>query len=257
MLVFPALACSENVKGQLQMNLMILRKFVLIFLLFQLTSCWFLDTNCCDKIRSREISKGLYIEYYRTFCAGVLGEVTECYVTDSVSFRAKVGSFDEHERLKIKFENGVLTIYNTRYSMIHDTIESKIISKSNLSKFHHLDKECLRINPIFGTNTITCDSDYYPSTEYETEENYFITNTQYKCGNKYQNAVYFGDSSTFRVLIGIYEPGSLENNYSVEKHNDNSFAFYNITLRDLIDTIKTKEFALTELKNQNLKTVCK
>lgn len=57
------------------------------------------DTKCCDNVGTKEISKGLYLERYRTFCAGVFGELTECYLTDSATFRQKIGSYDEHESL--------------------------------------------------------------------------------------------------------------------------------------------------------------
>ena len=53
-----------------------------------------MDTKCCDYISTYSISKGLYVERYRTFCAGVFGELTSCYITDSSVERNDPGSFD-------------------------------------------------------------------------------------------------------------------------------------------------------------------
>jgi len=230
---------------------------ILILFSFCLTGCLSIDTNCCDKIFSEEIAKGIYLEKYRTFCAGVFGEVIECYVTDSTTFRYKIGSYDEHESFHVYLVKDKIIAYNLQSKTIYDTVERKFISKSQLWQYHHSDKNCLSTLPIFGTNTINCDSDYYPASSYRTNDGYIITQVQYRCGNEYTNAVYFTDSINFSVLIGIYNPGSRENNYSVNKINNESYAFYNITDIQKYDTLKVGTFLLTDLKKEKLIDVCK
>src|ERR1051326_3613743 len=143
---------------------MILRLLLLIPVVFNLSSCLVGDTKCCDHVSTDTISKGLYIERYRTFCAGVFGELTECYITDSTTFRQNIGSYDEHEFFRVKLNGDRIEAYNLQSGLISDTIEKKTITKADLLKYHHTDKACLSTLPIFGKNTIKCDNDFYPAS---------------------------------------------------------------------------------------------
>jgi hypothetical protein len=215
---------------------MILRLLLLIPFVFTFSSCLVGDTKCCDHISTDTIFKGLYIERYRTFCAGVFGELIECYLTDSATFRQKIGSYDEHEFFRAKLNGDKIEAYNLQSGSISDTIEKKTITKNDLLKFHHTDTNCLSTSPIFGKNTIICDNDFFPASSYKTDDGNYMAQVQYKCGSDYSNAVFYTDSSHFCVFIGVYVPGSLENNYSV-KQNTNNFDFYNITDRRKVDNI--------------------
>ena len=227
-----------------------------MFLISGSTGCFLIDTKCCELTRSEELTKGIYLEEYRTFCAGVMGEVIECYVTDSITFRYKIGFYDEHENFHVYFNDGKVFAYKLEAKTSEKIVEQKTFTESQLLKFHDTDKNILETKPLFGINSIKCDSDFYPSSSYRTEDNYIMSQYQYRCGNDYKNAVYYTDSLRFCVFIGIYSPGSLENNYRVKKVNGN-FVFYNITDLHQWDTLKAETFLLTDLKKEKIFNVCK
>ncbi len=236
---------------------MIFRIIFLIAVVLYFPGCLTTGTKCCDHVGSYSISKGLYVERYRTFCAGVFGELTECYLTDSISFRQKIGSYDEHESFFAKLNGDKIEAYNFQSSLVSDTIEKKTITKPDLWKNHHTDSNCLVTLPVFGKNTIKCDNDFYPASSYKTEDGYFMAQVQYKCGNDYSNAVFYTDSLNFCVFIGVYIPGSFQNNYSVQQRSNNSFDFYNIENKRKVDTVKVEIYLLTNLKKGKLTKVCK
>jgi len=133
---------------------------ILLFLISCSTGCFLIDTKCCEFIRSGELTKGIYLEEYRTFCAGVMGEVIECYVTDSITFRYKIGFYDEHEKFHVYFNDGKVFAYKLEAKTIEKIVEQKTFTESQLLKFHDTDKNILETKPIFGANSIKCDSDY-------------------------------------------------------------------------------------------------
>lgn len=231
-------------------------KLLILIGFFFITGCLLGDTQCCDLVRSNPISKGLYIERYRTFCAGVFGERIDCYITDSVSFRQLIGAYDEHGTLTAEQNSNKLEVYNLESIILADTLEKKTISKAALLTKHHNDSSCLANIPIFGKNTIKCNN-YYPAGSYKTEDNYYLTQIQYKCENDFLNAVYYTDSLTFRILIGIYSPGSLSNNYKVKQNSNKDFDFFNVEYKHKTDTVKRKTYLLSELRKGNLTKVCK
>jgi hypothetical protein len=141
------------------------------------STCLYLvsDTKCCDFVGSYSIADGLYVEKYRTFCAGVFGEVKECYLTDSLHFRQKIGAYDEHEHFYVKKEGNKIMTYNYQEVSIPDTIEKKTLMKQELWKLHHSATNCLATIPIFGKNTIVCDNNFYLAYTYKTEDGYYIS----------------------------------------------------------------------------------
>lgn len=234
---------------------MILRLLFLVPVVFTFSSCLVGDTKCCDHVSTDTISKGLYIERYRTFCAGVFGELTECYITDSTTFRQKIGSYDEHDFFRARLDGDKIEAYNIQSGLISDTIEKKVIAKTDLLAYHHTDKNLLSTSPVFGENTIRCDRDFYPAFSYKTDDGYHMTQVQYKCGNDYSNAVFYTDSSQFCIFIGVYVPGNFENNYSVRRDGD-KFNFYNVTKRRKTDTVKVQTYFLIDLRKGKLIAVC-
>jgi hypothetical protein len=232
-----------------------LRPIFLIPCVFTLSSCLVADTKCCDHVSTDTISQGLYVERYRTFCAGVFGDLTECYVTDSTSFRQNIGSYDEHEFFTVKLNGDRIEAYNLQSDLISDTIDKKTITKNDLLNYHHTEKDLLSTSPVFGKNTIKCDNDFYPVSSYKTDDGYDMKEVQYKCGSDYSNAVFYTDYSQFSVFIGVYVPGSFENNYSVRQHGSN-FDFYNVTERRKTDTVKVQNYLLSDLKKGKLIHVC-
>jgi len=134
---------EETLKIQ-QRAVMIKRVIVIFFSTLIFSSCFFNDFECCDYVGTREISDGLYLEKYRTFCAGVFGEVIECYITDSLTFRQKVGSYDEHGHLRVELNGEIVEACRTERTYYgeennyefkkHDTIEFKTFPLSELRK---------------------------------------------------------------------------------------------------------------------------
>lgn len=236
---------------------MTLKLIIFIVIVFSFSSCLVGDTNCCDYVGSSSVSNGLYLERYRTFCAGVFGELTECYLTDSISFRQKIGSYDEHESFFAKLNGEKIKAYNFQSSLIADTIAKRTITKADLWKCHHSDTTCIRTIPIFGKNTIKCDNNFYPASSYKNDDDYFMSEVQYKCGNDYSNAVFYTDSINFCVFIGVYIPGSFENNYSVKHNKNDSYDFYKVTYIRKVDTVRAKTYLLTDLKKGKLIKACK
>jgi len=235
-----------------------MRVIVLIIFISSIlfSGCLTVDTKCCDNVGTKEIAKGLYLERYRTFCAGVFGELTECYLTDSATFRQKIGSHDEQESFYATLNGEIVEAYNFESSFLSDTVERKSITKDELFQFHHADKNCLTTTPLFGINSIKCDSDFYPASAYKTDDGNYISQTQFKCGNDYLNAVFYTDSLQFSIFVGVYQPGSFENNYSVKQKDKDNFIFYNITNIQKTDTVKFATFPPTELKKGKFIEVC-
>jgi hypothetical protein len=178
-------------------------------------------------------------------------------LTDSTTFRQKIGSYDEHESFVAKLNGEKIEAYNFKSSLIADTIQKRTITKADLWKSHHNDTTCLKTTPIFGTNTIKCDNDFYPASSYKNDEGYYMSQVQYKCGNDYSNAVFYTDSLNFCVFIGVYIPGSFENNYSAKRNTNDSYDFYNVTDIRKVDTVKVETYSLTDLKKGKLIKVCK
>jgi len=213
------------------------------------------DTECCEHVFTEKISEGLYVEHFRTFCAGVFGEVTQCYITDSVNFRQNIGSYDEHEKFRATLDGDKVEAYNLRIEFISDTVEKRTIGRADLLKYHHNDKNILLLQPFFGKNTIKCDSNFYLESSYKTKDGNYMAEVQYKCGDDYSNAVFYTDSLKFCVFIGIWGPGSLKNNFSVRKEGEN-FEFYNIAHGSKTDTVKVQRYLLADLKKGEFKPVC-
>ena len=233
-----------------------IKTLILLFLISCSTGCFLAGTKCCELIFSEELTKGIYLEEYRTYCAGVLGEVIDCYVTDSITFRYKIGSYDEHENFHVYFNDGKVFAYKLEGKTVEKIVEQKTFTESQLLEFHDTDKNILTSKPLFGANCIKCDSDYYPFSSYRTRDNYIMTEFQYRCGNDFENTVYYTDSMKFCVFIGVRSVGSFENNYRVKKVNGN-FVFYNITDLNLWDTLNVETFLLTDLKKEKIFDVCK
>ena len=224
------------------------------FLVSILPGC--LDTGrpCCEYLGTTTISKGLYLERYMTYCAGVFGESRTSYLTDSVSFRQVIGVNDEHGNFEWQLNGNELKTYTKESSFVSDTVEVKTISKADLLKYHHSDTAIRTAIPIFGKNTLKCDTDFYPYNSFKTDEGNAITEVQYKCGNEYLNGVFYTDSLKFCVLVGIYEPGGSP--YGVKANTNDTYSFYRKESRTGIDTLNVQTFLLSDLKKGRLMQPC-
>ena len=235
----------------------IITKTIIIFFVAVIFSGCFFDTECCDEVGSWEIDTGLYLEGYRTFCAGVYGEVIDYYITDSLTFREKVGLCDEHECFYVKSNGDIMEAYNTEISYHDEIVEQKTISKEQLLQYHHTDKNSINTVPMFGINSLKCNDNYYHFYTDEIKKGYYVSKVQFKCPNNYfLNAAFFTDSLNFSVLIGFYDVGSSEIHYKVKQKGKNNFIFSNMTTITEIDTVKHVSFPLAKLREGKLIDVC-
>ncbi|MEM6264097.1 MAG: hypothetical protein AAGI38_16400, partial [Bacteroidota bacterium] len=164
-----------------------IRKWYIIGLI-SLSGCLSLETDCCDYVNSYVLSDGLYVEKFRTFCAGVFGEVITSYLTDSTNFRMRIGSADEHGRLIASQNGNTVTTYVVESKLLTDTLEIKTINELAMKSYRY-DSACTNAIPLFGTNLIKCNN-YHPFSSYECERGYYIATDQFKCKTDYLNAVY-------------------------------------------------------------------
>ncbi|MDP4264103.1 MAG: hypothetical protein Q8941_16365 [Bacteroidota bacterium] len=219
-----------------------------------MTGCLSMDTKCCDFMGSYSISGSLYVEKYRTFCAGVFGERNDYYLTDSVKFRKYIGSSDEHNTIRILQKDSIIHLYTLASRIITDTIGQKSVSRFDLINKQRFDSNNAKAIPLFGTNQIPCNN-FLSYSSHEFEKGFFMTIDQFQCGSTYLNAVYITDSSTFRKLIGFYDSGSNNPSYSI-KVNNNEFIFYQTRSRSVIDTTNHETFKLSEFLPGRLEKVC-
>lgn len=231
------------------------RIILLLVIVCSIINCRDRAAKCCEYIDTYMLPNRMYVERYRTFCGGVFGEMIDCYITDSISFRQKVGSYNQHESLYTKLDVDKIIAYRSQSRVISDTLERKTILKTDLGKYPYADTSCVKKTPLFGKNTIKCD-DYVPASSYRVT-NGLLRQVQYKCDNDYFNAVFYTDSKSFCIFLGVYTPESSENNYSVKENNMGGLDFYNITDRRVTDTISTENFLLDDLKKGKLIQVCK
>jgi hypothetical protein len=215
-----------------------------------------LDTGepCCQYLDTEIIAKGLYIERYRTYCAGVFGESITSYLTDSLHFRQVIGGNDEHGNFGMQLNGNELKTYTTESSFVRDTCEVKTISKADLLNYHHIDTACVGVSPIFGKNIIQCNNHSDPYS-YKTVDGNSITTVQYHCGNDYLNAVLYTDQLKFCVLAGIYNPGS-DTSYSINANTNDTYSFYRTESRTVIDTLNVQTFLISDLKKGRLMQPC-
>lgn len=214
-----------------------------------------LDTGkpCCEYLDTETIAKGLYVERYRTYCAGVFGESITSYLTDSLHFRQVIGGNDEHGTFHVQVNGNEIKTFNTETSFYSDTVEIKTISKTDLLKYHHSDTACVGISPIFGKNTIQCDSHLSPDS-YKTDDGNYITSVQYHCGNDYLDAIFYTDSKHFRVLLGVCEPGGSP--YSGKLNTNSTCSFYRTNSITKVDTIDVRTFLISDLEKGKLMKPC-
>jgi len=108
-----------------------------------------MSTGCYDDNSKKDYEKtellgdGIYCETYRVFGGGVYGgDVYSEYLTDSISFRYFVGSYDDNNNLTYTIKGSVIEIRHISYdkkdgAVIVDKIEK--LSKEDVK--HHPKSE--------------------------------------------------------------------------------------------------------------------
>jgi len=97
--------------------------------------------NGCNRrnLDTDEIRNKLYIE---TFSAGLAGNLTAQYLTDSVNFRIYIGTFDDETEWFYYRFNGdsvyVEKIQNIDETALVKTIDKKVYNLTDLKKSHSL-----------------------------------------------------------------------------------------------------------------------
>ena len=221
-------------------------------ILLSQTSCLVGDTDCCTYVGTDSINKGLYVERYKTFCAGVFGERIDHYLTDSSNFRTNVGWNDEHNFLLVSRDNDIIRVYKCESVLLEDTLCHKVLSKKDLLKYKDSGAATKNSIPLFGKNPLDCNESYYFSS-FKIENEFYFTSDQYKCGNTFINANYLTDSLNFRLLIGFYDFSGSD--YKVNVKND-SIDFYEVQSKTRRDTFEVKSLKYTELMKQSFRKPC-
>lgn len=214
-----------------------------------------LSVTCCKYKGTQHLDSGLYIERYYTFCAGVFGEVITCYLTDSSSFRTKIGNYDEHGFLSIEKKSDYIMTYNIENRIETDTLKRIRLTKSELIQKSTKDKSTDTLKPVFGSSRKLCGN-YHHYNDYAINDKFYISVNQYHCNDEWLNAVYFTDSRSFKILIGLEVPGE-QISYYCTPINNYEFDFCETYTRTESDTIKTRKFILNTLKNSKFERVCK
>lgn len=220
-----------------------------------LTGCFF-DSDCCEYRNSHEVAPGLYVERYTTFCAGVFGEANTSYLTDSTTFRQKVGWDDEHNFLQTHIDGDTFNTYTIESHDSEYIAARKFFTPAQLAAYHHTPATVLGIQPLFGTNPIACDTDFYDFSSYEPFKGHYLKDVQYKCGSQYLNAMFFTDSSKFCILLNVEYVGERGNLYRVQNKGDTLFEFQEVASISWPDTIRAGTFRISELRKKGFAKVC-
>lgn len=218
------------------------------------SECLNVKTDCCEHLKTTVISDSLYLEKYRTFCGGVFGEIIKTYLTDSSNYRVLVGSNDEHQKLRITYEYGILESIRLESKIIVDTLDRKILSKKDLIESKRYDKANERNKPIFGVNDLICFNSK-PFTSYKISDDIFIAKDQYNCDTSYVNAIYLTDSVNFKILIGLSYP-SWKPNFIARLVDEDIITVYKTDSRIEYDTINEIKIKIDTLYKYDYKVVC-
>ncbi len=221
---------------------------------FFLQGCSFATSDCCNYEGTHTVSDSLYVGRYTAFCAGVFGERTDYYLTDSSRFRKKIGWSDEHSGLSVIKNGAVVDVYRIESNVIVDTISSKTIALSDILSSHHFDSSGVNATPVFGKNIKLCNS-WQNLYCYKNDDGFYIAEDQFHCGNDYVNALYFTDSVHFRILLGFQKPG--EARFDACKNSKGEIVFIEFNRRNEDDTIEHKVFKMCDLIVGGMEKTCK
>ncbi len=241
-------------------------KIILILIIvISTTNCT--DTDCCVYLSTKKISEGIYLEKYRVYCGGVYGgDVVDSYLTDSVSFRAKVGNELDHNSFTVIEADG------SYFGLLYEFHRKEVILNktsfklSNLS-FSEFDSTNYSYQPLVGELLFNCNNhSKFRNRDYGIHNSqYKVKTTQFQCDDngakKYYNAFFLINEDNQWLLMYNYEmdkwsKGKTHFNYRVNKED---LLIEEYELVPQIDTIKYKQIDLIKLKSNSkakLKPVC-
>ena len=198
----------------------------------------------------------MYLEAVTTLNFGVWGELTDYFLTDSTSFRSKIGSDDEHQFTNVEIlKDSIFVVTYEREVLKTDTLDEVKFDYFLKSKYPVKNGISLNLNPVFGINKIINEK-AIDSCSYIQNNNTFLVKKKYKDSYPTIEAEYLTDKKTYNIFIGI--PNSSTNYYETIL-NDKSEVIKIMNLKDSvkIDTIKKDLFSLTKLKKGSLICICK
>jgi len=74
-----------------------------------------LNSNCCELLHTTKLNRDVYVEMFRTYCGGVhAGETYSYYVTDSLSYRFKIGEHHDHNSFTFELKEDSIKTYLTQ-----------------------------------------------------------------------------------------------------------------------------------------------
>lgn len=246
-------------------NLFLNKAIFILSILMSVISCS--DTDCCDYLSTEKISEGIYLEKYIVYCGGVLGvSVVESYLTDSVSFRIKVGKEFDHNSFT------VIEINGSYYGLLSEFQRKKVILSKTSYKlsdltFSKFASEYSSFQPLVGELLFDCNnhSGFRDLNYGNNNSNYKVKRTQFQCDNNgekiYINAFYLINAKNQWLLMYNYDmknwsKGKTHFNYQINKKN------LLITEYELIPNVDTVEYKLIDLdklkeeSNSRLTPIC-
>lgn len=79
---------------------------------------------------SRIIGDNLFVETYQTYRGGVYdGDAYEIYLTDSISFRKKLGDYDDHDWPNVTVSGDIVVVKWNDYQLLRNRVRNCKISK--------------------------------------------------------------------------------------------------------------------------------
>ena len=245
--------------GIVLINLIFLVVFFLGFAYFILSYLAPFE-KCCKLRRTEKIGTDLYIEHYLTMNGGVLGgEMVDCYLTDSSTFRQHITKYDEHIFPEFAINNNILKIFTICNYYKHDTLEHTLLSINDLVSI-----SASKNNSVFpisesDQNKLLCDTlinsyiDKISNVNSNVQPYYFQVE-KYQRYNNWVDACYISDSLNFKLLVGIIDPQKMV--IKINRTDSTHFEFLEIKYQLIDDTVKTESYDICKLKNSGFVQPC-
>ncbi|TCZ72248.1 hypothetical protein [Flaviaesturariibacter aridisoli] len=212
------------------------------------------NTDCCERLSRDSLAHGLYVERYHTFCAGVWGDGYTLYLTDTTSFRARIGWQDEHGHLGWRLDADSLRVFRYEFADDIDTLRHVQLFPEQLAAVRAKGHEVL-LQPLLGVPPPDCVQLVTDPGFTELSEGYRLRSRQLQCPPNYTNEYRLIDGKGLNLLLGYDRPGENLSFYpTVQK--DGSIDIYETTSRQWRDTTLREAFYLPALRHAGLVQPC-
>lgn len=101
---------------------------IFLGVLFLLFTCHSSDNNK-TYINSQKIGDNLFVETYQTYHGGVYdGDAYDIYLTDSLSFRKKLGNYDDHDWPDVTIRDDRVVVKWNDYQLLRNRVRNCKVS---------------------------------------------------------------------------------------------------------------------------------